>query len=215
MVGQFSFGKFVMWKDLTSRIDAVRANPVVSHLIARSGAYDDGVEVFSAQEVDSHFDYAKVCCPLSSDSSQLTAVLYSGLGKSFVLHGPPGTGKSQTITNIIAHNLSLGRRVLFVSEKKAALDVVYGRLARLGLAPFCLQLHSNRSGKAEVYAQFLDVLKLGLRTPAQDWAALVRETETLRRKLDGYVRALHRQTVSGFTPYDLFAKLVRSEIDGD
>ena len=215
MIGQFSFGKFVMWKDLTSRIDAVRANPVVSHLIARSGAYDDGIAAFPAQEVDSHFDYAKVCCPLSSDSSQLAAVLYSGLGKSFVLHGPPGTGKSQTITNIIAHNLSLGRRVLFVSEKKAALDVVYGRLAKLGLAPFCLQLHSNKSGKAEVYAQFLDVLKLGLRTPSQDWPALVKETEALRRKLDGYVRALHRQTVSGFTPYDLFTRLVRGEIDGD
>ena len=215
MIGQFSFGKFVMWKDLTSRFDAVRANPVVSHLIARSGAYDDGIAAFPAQEVDSHFDYAKVCCPLSSDSSQLTAVLHSGLGKSFVLHGPPGTGKSQTITNIIAHNLSLGRRVLFVSEKKAALDVVYGRLAKLGLAPFCLQVHSNKSGKAEVYAQFQEALKLGLRTPAQDWSALVEETEAIRRKLDGYVRALHRQTVSGFTPYDLFTRLVRGEIDGD
>ena len=138
MIGQFSFGKFVMWKDLTSRIDAVRANPIVDHLISRKGAYDDGVEVFPPAEVDRHLDYSSLCCPLSADASQLAAVLYSALGKTFVLHGPPGPGKSQTITNIIAHNLSLGRRVLFVSEKKAALDVVYGRLSRLGLAPFCL-----------------------------------------------------------------------------
>ena len=215
MVGQFSFGKFVMWKDLTSRNDVIRAHPLVAHLIARKGAYDDGVAVFPAAEVDRHLDYARLCCPLSADSSQLAAVLYSALGKTFVLHGPPGTGKSQTIANIIAHNLSLGRRVLFVSEKKAALDVVYGRVARLGLAPFCLQLHSNKAGKADVYAQFNEALKVGTGTPSGDWNTTVRELESERRKLDAYVKALHRQTVSGFTPYDLFSRLVRGEIDGD
>lgn len=215
MVGQFSFGKFVMWKDLTSRSEAIRANPLVAHLIARKGAYDDGVEAFPATEVDKHLDYARLCCPLSADSTQLAAILYSALGKTFVLHGPPGTGKSQTITNIIAHNLSLGRRVLFVSEKKAALDVVYGRLSRLGLAPFCLQLHSNKAGKADVYAQFSEALKVGAAAPAGDSAATVREIEDVRRQLDGYVKSLHRQTVSGFTPYDLFSRLVRGEIDGD
>ena len=215
MVGQFSFGKFVMWKDLTSRSDAIREHPLVAHLIARKGAYGDGIEAFPAAEVDRHLDYARLCCPLSADSSQLAAILYSALGKTFVLHGPPGTGKSQTITNIIAHNLSLGRRVLFVSEKKAALDVVYGRLSRLGLAPFCLQLHSNKAGKADVYAQFAEALKVGTSAPAGDSAATVGEIENLRRQLDGYVKALHRQTVSGFTPYDLFSRLVRGEIDGD
>ena len=215
MVGQFSFGKFVMWKDLTSRSEAIRANPLVAHLIARKGAYDDGIEAFPAAEVDRHLDYARLCCPLSADSTQLAAILYSALGKTFVLHGPPGTGKSQTITNIIAHNLSLGRRVLFVSEKKAALDVVYGRLSRLGLAPFCLQLHSNKAGKADVYAQFSEALKVGAAAPTGDSAATAGEIEKLRRQLDGYVKALHRQTVSGFTPYELFSRLVRGEIDGD
>lgn len=215
MIGQFSFGKFVMWKDITEHIETIRSHPIVAHLIARSGVFDEGIGTFPPEEDDGHFDYAKVCCPLSADSSQLAAVLYSGMGKSFVLHGPPGTGKSQTITNIIAHNLSLGRRVLFVSEKKAALDVVYGRLAKLGLAPFCLQLHSNRSGKSEVYAQFAEVLKFGSKCPSHEWDAVVGETKKLRKKLDKYVKALHRQTVSGFTPYDLFTKLVRKEIDSD
>lgn len=215
LIGQFSFDKFVMWKDLSSRIDSVRENPIVSHLISRLGTYDDGIEAFPSEEIDQNFDYSQVCCPLRADSSQLAAVLYSGLGKSFVLHGPPGTGKSQTITNIIAHNLSLGKRVLFVSEKKAALDVVYGRLSRLGLSPFCLQLHSNKSGKADVYAQFAEVLRLGRKPMAPDWDAVVKETEDLRHKLDSYVKALHRQTVSGFTPYDLFSRFVRGEINGD
>ena len=215
MLGQFSFGKFVMWKDLTARSDAIRSHPLIAHLINRSGTFDDGVETFPAAEVDRHLDYSRLCCPMSADSSQLAAILYSALGKTFVLHGPPGTGKSQTITNLIAHNLSLGRRVLFVSEKKAALDVVYNRLARLGLAPFCLQLHSNKTGKADVYAQFAEALKAGEGAPSGDRGAAVEEMEALRRQLDGYVRALHRETVSGFTPYDLFSRLVRGEIAED
>lgn len=215
ILGQFSFGKFVMWKDLTSRSEAIRSHPLIAHLINRAGTFDDGVEIFPAKEVDRHLDYSHLCCPMSADSSQLAAILYSALGKTFVLHGPPGTGKSQTITNLIAHNLSLGRRVLFVSEKKAALDVVYNRLARIGLAPFCLQLHSNKAGKGDVYAQFSEALKVGASSPPGDRSAVVGEMESMRRQLDGYVKALHRETVSGFTPYELFSRLVRGEIGED
>ena len=157
-LGQFSFGKFVMWKDLTGRLNALRQHPLVDHLVRGGGVFDDGVKVFPPEEVAKNIQPAELFCPLSADSSQLAAVLYSRLGKTFVLHGPPGTGKSQTITNLIAHNLAHGRRVLFVSEKKAALDVVHNRLAKIGLKPFCLELHSNKSGKAEVLAQFAEAL---------------------------------------------------------
>src|SRR3546814_5746598 len=76
---------------------------------------------------------------------------YTTLFRSdFVLEGPPGTGKSQTIANIIAHNLGLGRRVLFVSEKMAALEVVYRRLVEKGLGRFCLELHSSKANKKDV-----------------------------------------------------------------
>ena len=114
-LGQFSFGKFVMWKDLTSRMDELRKNPLVNHLVEGGGIFDDGVEVFPPEEVESKLVPVETFCPLSADSSQMTAVLYSALGKTFVLHGPPGTGKSQPITNLIAHHLAQGRRVLFVS----------------------------------------------------------------------------------------------------
>ena len=135
-LGQFSFGKFVMWKDLTSRLDALRHHPLVDHLVRGGGLFNDGVEVFPPEDIAKNIKPAELFCPLSADSSQLAAVLYSQLGKTFVLHGPPGTGKSQTISNLIAHNLAHGRRVLFVSEKKAALDVVHNRLAKIGLKPF-------------------------------------------------------------------------------
>jgi RecA/RadA recombinase len=79
---------------------------------------------------------------------------------SFVLQGPPGTGKSQTITNIIAECLANGKKVLFVSEKAAALEVVYKRLANAGLKDFCLTLHSHKSNKKEILEQLRVSLNL-------------------------------------------------------
>ena len=92
-LGNFSFGKFVMWKDLSARADQLSAHPFVAHLMKGGGDYDDGVEVFPPEEVGAHIKYGELFTPLSADSSQLAAVLYSAMGKSFVLHGPPGTGK--------------------------------------------------------------------------------------------------------------------------
>ena len=204
-LGQFSFGKFVMWKDLTGRLDALRQHALVDHLVRGGGVFDDGVKVFPPEEIAKNIQPAELFCPLSADSSQLTAVLYSQQGKTFVLHGPPGTGKSQTITNLIAHNLAHGRRVLFVSEKKAALDVVHNRLAKIGLKPFCLELHSNKSGKAEVLAQFAEALGVPDCRGPQDWTLNAGQLDAARGELDDYVRALHHVYPNGLSAYDCFA----------
>ena len=200
-LGLFSFGKFVMWTDLTSRSDELAHNPLVHHLMTGAGLYDDGIQVFPPEELERHLKPADLFCPLSADASQLTAVLYSALGKSFVLHGPPGTGKSQTITNIIAHNLALGRRVLFVSEKKAALDVVHRRLSAIGLRPFCLELHSSKAGRAEVLRQFAEALAVPDQPEPQDWKRLTDELTTQRDALAAYVAALHRTYPNGLTAW--------------
>lgn len=206
-LGCFSFGKFVMWKDMTDRVDELKKNPLVEHLIGGGGLFDDGIEVFPADEVSKHVDFEKLFCPVSYDSSQLTAVLYSAMGKSFVLHGPPGTGKSQTITNIIAHNLALGRRVLFVSEKKAALDVVKSRLDRVGLTPFCLEIHSNKTEKKYFYAQLKEALEAaGAFQSDEEWRRSAAEFAKCRAELDGYVEALHRRHPNGLTAYECFSK---------
>ena len=76
-------------------------------------------------------------------------------GQSFVLHGPPGTGKSQTITALIANILAEGKTVLFIAEKMAALEVVQKRLEAIGLGPFCLELHSNKSKKKDILDYYL------------------------------------------------------------
>lgn len=207
-LGHFSFGKFVMWKDLSSRADQLAQHPFVSHLMKGGGNYDDGVEVFPPDEVESKIEYGKLYCPLSADSSQLTAVLYSAMGKSFVLHGPPGTGKSQTIANLIAHNLALGRKVLFVSEKKAALDVVHRRLSNIGLKPFCLELHSTKAGKTEVLAQFKEALDYVDKGEPNEWQKTVDTISNYRSELDAQVAALHKRWPNGLTAYDCFASRV-------
>lgn len=207
-LGRFSFGKFVMWKDLSTRLDDLRANPLVNHLITGDGNYDDGITVFPPETIAEHLDPKDLYCPLSADSSQLTAVLYSRLGKTFVLHGPPGTGKSQTITNLIADNLAHGRRVLFVSEKKAALDVVHARLTKIGLKPFCLELHSNKSGKTEVLAQFAEALAVGVQTAGTEHDHVAQQLDATRGELAGYVQALHRVYPNGRSAYDCFARVI-------
>lgn len=212
-LGIFSFGKFIMWTDMTERAEALRANPLVNHLICGSGYYDDGIDVSDPATAVNNIKLNELYCPMSADSSQLAAVAYSASGKSFVLHGPPGTGKSQTITNIIAHNLALGRRVLFVSEKKAALDVVHRRLSSIGLRPFCLELHSNKSGKTDVLKQFNEVLEYIDKGYPAEWNYTVSTMEELRSKLNGYVGSLHHVYPNGLSAHDCFAIILASKYD--
>ena len=207
-VGCFSFGKFVMWKDMTERVGDLKKSPLVNHLIGGGGLFEDGVEVFPPAEVAAHVRPGELFCPVSYDASQLTAVLYSEMGKSFVLHGPPGTGKSQTITNIIAHNLAKGRRVLFVSEKKAALDVVKERLDRIGLRPFCLELHSNKTEKSRFYGQIKDALEVPETSLPDEWDEVVAACGRCRGELNGYIEALHRTYPNGLTPYACFSQAI-------
>ena len=181
----------------------------MNHLIEGGGFFDDGINVFEAAEISKYLDLKNLYCPMSADSSQLAAVLYSQMGKSFVLHGPPGTGKSQTITNIIAHNLALGRRVLFVSEKKAALEVVHKRLSGIGLNPFCLELHSSKTGKREVLAQFSEALNVPEQSISGEWSTTVHAIEQIRAELNGYVSALHQRFPNGLSAYDCFSRMMK------
>jgi hypothetical protein len=191
-LGQFSFTKFLLWKDLTDRLDDLTRNRIVRHLVNEAGhQYANQPGDIRTEQLDDQFHPREIFCPRSADSSQLAAVLAAAAGHDFVLEGPPGTGKSQTITNIIAHCLASGKRVLFVAEKRAALDVVYRRLREEGLEPFCLELHSNKAGKAEVVAQFAKSLNFLAQPDAHEWERRAVELERLRSALNGYTRALH------------------------
>lgn len=208
-LGRFSFSKFLLWKDLADRMDLLTRNPVVHHLVNHPGeTFPESGSPVAPQEVDQTVHYEELFCPLSTDSSQLAAILEAARGRNFVLHGPPGTGKSQTITNLIAHCLCLGKRVLFVAEKKAALEVVYRRLTQIGLGSFCLELHSHRSGKTEVLQQFGEALDFGQETSPAEWTTLARRLEDARDGLNAIVAALHHPYPNGLSAYQGYAWLI-------
>ncbi len=208
-VAIFSFQKFLMWRDLQARSGDLLKNPVVAHLVERSGrGYEADAEYPDPAVLDDTRKVIDTLCPMNADSSQLAAVFASSEGRSFVLEGPPGTGKSQTITNLIAQNLAAGRRVLFVSEKRAALEVVRDRLGRIGLGAFCLELHSNKASKKEVLEQLLEAFELsGAREP-QDWAQVAGDLESERTALNGYVRTIHEPRGFGESLFQVTSRLI-------
>lgn len=201
-IGFFSFAKFLMWRDLQERSDELMNSPVVRHLIERDGSsFDPDFVTQQPERLDEIHDPRECFTPIDADSSQLWAVLNAAQGRSFVLEGPPGTGKSQTITNIIAHALATGKTVLFVSEKSAALNVVFSRLKKLGLDRFCLELHSNKSRKHDVIQQLGEVFQVAVQQPSEDWQRKANKLAQLRNQLNAVVEALHRRRSNGLTVF--------------
>lgn len=201
-LGIFSFTKYLMWKDLQDRTEQLKANRVVRHLIDNPGQAfekEEGGERF--ERLDETHKPQDLFTPMLSDSSQLKAVCVVDAGRDLVLEGPPGTGKSQTITNLIAHLLAKGKTVLFVSEKMAALEVVHRRLESVGLGPFCLELHSSKARKSEVLQQLGKALDLSGQRTSDDWSREAERLGQLRQELNGLVDALHRQHSNGLTVY--------------
>ncbi|MDE5654156.1 MAG: type III restriction endonuclease subunit R, partial [Clostridia bacterium] len=149
---------------------------------------------------------------VDADSSQLRAIEMAKAGESFVLQGPPGTGKSQTITNIIAECMGDGKKVLFVSEKLAALDVVYNKLKQAGLEDFCLQLHSHKANKRDFIQELCRTMRLsksGVSSKASEEEDRLNKSHII---LDNYVDVLHRQNdVIGKSLYELVEDVCADE----
>jgi len=155
-----SFLKINMYRDLELHKDKIKGNLIVRALSGDTSAIDNTYEDIIDFDHDSETNPIDLFQVVDADSSQQDALLLAKKGVSFVLQGPPGTGKSQTITNIIAECLASGKKVLFVSEKMAALEVVRKRLTTAGLADFCLTLHSHKANKKEVLEQLSISLNL-------------------------------------------------------
>lgn len=155
-----SFLKINMYSDLNKHKDTIVENPIVRAISGDATAISKIPEEMSNYDFDRKEKPIDIFQVVDADTSQQDAILMAKKGVSFVLQGPPGTGKSQTITNIIAESLADGKKVLFVSEKMAALDVVHRRLAGAGLDDFCLVLHSHKANKKNVLEQLSKVLAL-------------------------------------------------------
>ncbi len=206
----FSFAKYLMWKDLTDRTDTLKETPFVRHLIdTPRDPYPSGIKFLDTREIDQKIEASTLFAPLNADSSQIVAIHASGLDGDFVLEGPPGTGKSETIGNIIAHNIALRRKVLFVSEKMAALEVVYKRLVAAGLGDFCLELHSSKANKRALLDQLDAAWNRRSEHSSIEWEKTATRIADLRGRLNGLVDALHRPGPAGISPRDAIGRSLR------
>lgn len=206
VVGLFSFGQFVMWNDIRNRSQELEANKIVSSLIDGKMNWQPEEQTISLENLDSQIKPDEMAIPMSADSSQMMAIVAAAAGQSFVLHGPPGTGKSQTITNMIANALYQGKSVLFVAEKMAALNVVQNRLASIGLDPFCMELHSNKTNKSNVLKQLNKALEVGRIKEPEEYKSTAYRIHELRKSLNEVIEALHCKRDYGCSLYEAIEK---------
>lgn len=179
VVGFFSFHKLMMYEDLGANYwqeSGEWGEGSLIHQIISGGAnVDEGATQLYARdyEIDGNPVADSIVLPSEADSSQHSALCDIASGKSLVIEGPPGTGKSQTITNAIAMSIQAGKRVLFVAEKLAALEVVQKKLEKMGLGPFCLELHSEAATPRRVFDSLRE--RLDLKLPTSDRIQSVRQ----------------------------------------
>ncbi|MCF0222720.1 MAG: DUF3320 domain-containing protein [Fibrobacter sp.] len=199
-IGQFSFSQYIMWNDIGTRAKELEENSIVKGLVEGS-IQSELPALVSATELDAQFKPSDMAIPMNTDSSQLAAICSAAKGCSFVLPGPPGTGKSQTITNIISNALFNGKSVLFIAEKMAALSVVQKRLEKVGLGPFCLELHSNKSSKTAITAQLEKALNFTRRKSPEEYGSEARKLHELRQSLNATMEKIHKVHPSGYSLY--------------
>lgn len=206
-LGLFSFQKFVMYKDLEANSETLRRHRLIKQLVTRDGTHIVGLPpAIRAMDLDAEYPPEKTDQVVDADSSQLRAVAAVARGHDIVIEGPPGTGKSQTITNLIAQALSADKSVLFVAEKMAALSVVHDRLVSAGMGEFCLELHSSKANKRAVMRELGATLEASLQSTATTTASTQR-LPRVRAALSDYVKAVHTPGSLGISPYKAYGEL--------
>lgn len=193
------FAKYRLWKDLDEHWAALAENPLVAHLVHQpTEAFED-----PARDTGRYVDLDDLAAqlPAPADSSQLRAIAEATAGRTFVLEGPPGTGKSQTITNLLTRAVAEGKKVLFVAEKRAALDVVARRLDAVGMGMFALDLHDKGSRASMVRAQIRLALEHAVAVDEQGLSASSEDLRSARRMLARYADRLHDENAAGLSLY--------------
>ncbi len=210
-LGFFSFAKFLMYRDLDPDNWPESESLLRQRLI--TGLLQDGFPraesiLSDDAEIDELIPTSRLDHVVDADGSQTLAIESVRQGISLVIQGPPGTGKSQSITNIIATAVLDGKKVLFVAEKLAALEVVKRRLEREGLGAICLELHSNKANKRAVIEEVGKTWKLG-RPKHTNNERLIPRLDRRRTELNVHVSSLHElYKPSCLTPFDVIGRLI-------
>lgn len=192
-LGNFNYRKMSLVRDYNTLIETGQTNEPFNGLFSLAPKP-------VAQEIPQP-DLARRFPVVSCDPTQLKALELAATGRSYIIQGPPGTGKSQTITNLIADLVAQGKRVLFVCEKRAAIDVVYHRLRQRGLHELACLVHDSQSDKREFILELKKTYEALLKDGATSRAPAKRERclSNLRR---------------GIGPVEAFDQTMRGEVDG-
>lgn len=211
-LGFFNYEKYAMYVDLGGEAWPTDRKPWMdSDLVSMLGErFPEAISpVQSDSFIDDHRPVEDSHEVYNADSSQTLAMIRAASGISMIIEGPPGTGKSQTITNIIAEAVAAKKTVLFVAAKRAALEVVKRRLAEVELGDMCLDLHDKLTNRREFYAEIKRTANLHLHVPAQD--ERVRRLTELRHRLNNYSGAVNELIdpygVAPFTAMSVLASL--------
>jgi len=210
VIGTFTYAKLPMVQDMQTATELLNDSDVVAAIAGDPEAQellsiaddDDEIELL----LDSpDADYSV----LDADSSQRSAIAAVLAGRSLVVHGPPGTGKSQTIANLIAALVARGRKVLFVAEKRAAIDAVLSRLKTVDLGELVLDIHEGTRDRQRIARDLGDSLDLAHQTGAPDDSGLHRRLADRQRRLTAHVKALHEAHPPwGLTPFQVQSALL-------
>lgn len=209
-LGNFNFRKMSLVRDYDQILTEQKSNPVFSELFS-----DSPLHLKPAKKSEKTYNITGLFQVIPSDPTQNNAVRMARMGRSYLIQGPPGTGKSQTITNLIADLVACGKKVLFVCEKRTALDVVYSRLKQQKLHELCSLIHDSQSDKKEFVQDLgrnyhaLIAEKSRLADVERDRNLLLLSIGNTIRQLDEFHHALQiPQRNAGLPLYALYRRLI-------
>ena len=209
-LGFFSFTKLLMYRDLDVSSwpegKEPQGHPILAGLLGEDGLVEPG-DLVPSDSIDEHPEASDLAQILDADSSQIKAMIEARTARAMIIQGPPGTGKSQTIANLIADAIQRGKRLLFVAEKMAALDVVKRRLDANGVGVACLELHSRTANKKLVLAELGRTLDLGRPKQQQTSISELSQLDSTRERLTRYAKAVNQSIgETGVSPRIAFVR---------